>query len=72
MLGLVGQAQAKVSKTALNSFDMTDYAPSLVVLLGETALKQVQVSVAGSLGMLRSYGSPARVIVVYLQNSDPR
>ena len=35
---------------------MTDFAPSLVVLLGETALKQVQVSVVGSLGMIRSYG----------------
>ena len=27
---------------------MTDYAPSLVVLLGVTALKQPQVSVVGS------------------------
>ena len=36
---------------------MTDYnAPSLVVL-GVTALKQLQVSVVGSLGMLRSYGN---------------
>ena len=26
---------------------MTDYAPSLVVLLGETALKQLQVSLVG-------------------------
>ena len=32
-------------------------APSLVVLLGETALKHVQVSVVGSLGMIRSYGN---------------
>ena len=36
---------------------MTEYAPSLVGLLGETALKQLQVSVVGSLGMIRSYGS---------------
>jgi len=35
---------------------MTDYAPSLVILLGVTALKQLQVLVVGSLGMLRSYG----------------
>ena len=35
---------------------MSDYTPSLVVLLGKTALKQLQVSVVGSLGMLRSYG----------------
>ena len=57
MLGLVGQAQAKLSKT-VNCIHMTDYAPSLVVLLGKTALKQLQVSVVGSLGMLRSYGIP--------------
>jgi len=35
---------------------MTEYAPNLVVVLGVTALKQLQVSVVGSLGMLRSYG----------------
>ena len=36
---------------------MTDYAPSLVVLLEKTALKHVEVSVVGSLGMITSYGS---------------
>ena len=39
---------------------MTDYTPSLVVLLEKTALKHVQVLVVGSLGMLRSYGSIIR------------
>jgi len=36
---------------------MTDYAPSHVFMLGKTALKQLQVSVVGSLDMLRSYGT---------------
>ena len=48
---------------------MTNYAPSLVVLLGVTALKQLQVSVVGSLGMLRSYG---RQIYCYTLHVDGR
>ena len=46
---------------------MTDYAPSLVVFLDETAVKHVQVSVVGSFGMIRrSYGISIAISCYYI------